>query len=100
MLSMLRFVRRATPERFARLVMRELVRDGARRGTLKYDAVDFAVQVEGEPRLSLHNAYLAYQAAWPWHRQTAIASVLAARRLAGQIVRPVAPGVSGDASQG
>jgi hypothetical protein len=100
MLSMLRFVRGATPDRFARLVMRELVRDGAKRGTLEYDAVNFAVRVEGGPRIPLQNAYLAYQAAWPWQRQTAIASVLAARRLAGQIVRPVSTGVSGDASQG
>jgi hypothetical protein len=94
MLSVLRFVRRATPERFARLVMRELVRDGVRQGTMKYDAVEFAVQVDGEPRIPLHNAYLAYQAAWPWHRQAAIASVLAARRFARQIVGLAARGES------
>ena len=82
MLWMLRLMLRPTPRRFARLVAKELVRDGVPARTIHYDADSFALDVEGEERLQLHNAYLAFEGNPPWHRQAALASILAARRLA------------------
>ena len=87
MLWMFRLMLRPTPRRFARLVAKELVRDGVPARTIYYDADSFALDVEGEGRIQLHNAYLAFESNPPWHRQAALASLLAARRLAGQLPR-------------